>query len=525
MNSSIFAFSATETGYNHTKISKVCEDASGFYNNEKMHICAVADGHGSDNYPRTDKGAKFAVDAAIHCIVDFVENAIPKQVLDDEEHGFSLLNQLAKAILNEWYMAVEADYNNQPIGLDELEKVSDKYKKLYLSDVPAERHLEKAYGCTLIVYTVTQEYSFGLQIGDGKCVVIDQYGNFTEPIPWDENCQLNVTTSICDADAIEEFRFCVSAQSPTAAFCGSDGIDDSYASTEELHALYRSILKIFVEHGKEVGQSEINEYLPVLTKKGSGDDVSIGVIIDMDHAVDIAPLMELQAQHFVKRTELADKKHRLETIAERKDNFLKKLHNLLHLKKNIADTASSIDQLTKEENQLKDDIAGLEKELCLLSKREQELVYERQVASFDDEGKRLETEEDNVKASDIAYEGDEHKMKSSQNALQLIVYEAPAKEATLGFSIETNAEKEIVVSEELNITIGENESELIQNDCSAGELSPAENTCESGASTNMDFEAIPEETEEVHNELDGGNVNYEAISDSSVPESKDQEEA
>ena len=96
---------------------------------------------------------------------------------------------------------------------------------------------------------VTDEYSFGLQIGDGKCVYIDADGKFSEPIPWDENCQLNVTTSICDSDAIDEFRYFVTENTPTAVFIGSDGIDDSYASDEELYALYRSILKIFIENG------------------------------------------------------------------------------------------------------------------------------------------------------------------------------------------------------------------------------------------------------------------------------------
>ena len=73
MTDKIFSFSATETGYNHIKAepSKVCEDASGFYDDDQMHICVVADGHGSDNYPRTDRGSQFAVDAAIEQIKAF----------------------------------------------------------------------------------------------------------------------------------------------------------------------------------------------------------------------------------------------------------------------------------------------------------------------------------------------------------------------------------------------------------------------------------------------------------------------
>lgn len=57
----------------------------------------MADGHGSDNYPRTYKGSKFAVDAAIKSIVEFVEIADANQVLQDEKNGFSLLIQLSKA--------------------------------------------------------------------------------------------------------------------------------------------------------------------------------------------------------------------------------------------------------------------------------------------------------------------------------------------------------------------------------------------------------------------------------------------
>lgn len=204
-----FAFSATEVGYNHIKISKVCEDASEFYDDEKMHICVVADGHGSDNYPRTEYGSKYAVDAAIECVIDFVNTADPKDVLKDNDNNYCMLNQLAKSILKVWYQSVEENFNKRPFSEEELLLVSEKYKRKYISDNEEERHIEKAYGCTLILFAVTEEYSFGLQIGDGKCVYIDSNGEFSEPIPWDENCQLNVTTSICDSDAIDEFRYFV----------------------------------------------------------------------------------------------------------------------------------------------------------------------------------------------------------------------------------------------------------------------------------------------------------------------------
>jgi hypothetical protein len=288
----IFSFSATETGYSHRKAEpeKICEDASGSYDDDHLHICVVADGHGSDNYPRTDRGARYAVDAAIRQIKAFAEST-DKELLFTETQP---LAELTKRILSTWYEMVAADVAAHPFAEAEMTGVSDKYKKNYLS----ENAVEKAYGCTLIAYAVTENFSFGLQIGDGKCVVVDADGTFTEPIPWDEECQMNVTTSLCDCDAAEEFRFSVSEDRPAAVFCGSDGVDDSYVGEEELHALYRSIIKIFTEHGTEVGKAEIEEYLPVLTKRGSGDDVSIALILDGSRLDALAPVFAEQTELF-----------------------------------------------------------------------------------------------------------------------------------------------------------------------------------------------------------------------------------
>lgn len=411
MDRDIFAFSATNQGYNHLKVNKVCEDASDFYDDEKMHICVVADGHGSDNYPRTELGSRFAVDAAISCIIEFVENAEPLQVLNDERCNYSLLTQLAKSILRVWYQAVEDDYKKNPFKPEELSKVSERYKKRYLNVNEEERRIEKAYGCTLIAFVITNEYSFGMQIGDGKCVVIDQFGAFSEPIPWDEDCQLNVTTSICDSDAIDEFRFCVSDKTPTAVFCGSDGIDDSYASSQELYALYRSILKIFIEHGIDVGKNEIVDYLPILTKRGSGDDVSIGTIIDMNHLKVIAPLIEIQAQIFKAETELAEKRHRLNTFSEKREALCNKLNNLFKSRREMASTATEIDNLTHQEELTEQEVKELECQLDDLRKKQQEMVFDREVESFGEnsEGASDEVIEDteDIKDGECSEEIDE----------------------------------------------------------------------------------------------------------------------
>ena len=374
MNNNFFAFSATETGYNHTRINKVCEDASDFYDDEKMHICVVADGHGSDNYPRTEFGSKFAVDAAIKNVIEFVNTAEKSQVINDAENNFERMNQLAKSILRSWYESVEEDYNKKPFTEKELEKVSDKYKNRYLSENIEERKVEKAYGCTLIIYVITDDYSFGMQIGDGKCVLIDENGQFLEPIPWDDDCQLNVTTSICDDDAIDEFRFYISDKMPTAVFIGSDGIDDSYANKEELYALYRSILKIFIEYGDEVGKSEIREYLPVLTKRGSGDDVSMGLIINQKRAKSISSVFEMQIEVFKLTEELQDKKRKKDIVTEK----ALRLSSRIKKWKDIVEMPSEEQRkevVIEEERNLSIQIQEIDKKLVNLSENQKNINF------------------------------------------------------------------------------------------------------------------------------------------------------
>lgn len=303
-----FAFS--EQGYNHIKSDKVCQDSSGHYSDDSMAVVVVADGHGSDNYPRTDRGSSYAVEATITAIREFVKT-VEDSAIDISVDSDSYLEQLAKNILANWYAAVDADLEKYPFSEEELSKVSDKYKKRYMSG----QRQEKAYGTTLIAACQTKHYWFGLQIGDGKCVCISQDGSMYEPIPWDEDCQANITTSICDSEAIDEFRYCFMRECPVATIMGTDGIDDSYANSDEMYVLYRSILAIFAEHGRETGESEVQAFLPGLSRKGSGDDVSIAGIVSATLLTAFVEVLKAQCEYSNAKAqrELADREVTLAT--------------------------------------------------------------------------------------------------------------------------------------------------------------------------------------------------------------------
>ena len=310
-----FAFS--EQGYNHIKADKVCQDSSGHYSDDLMAVVVVADGHGSDNYPRTDRGSSFAVEATITAIREFVKT-VEDSVIDISEDSDSYLEQLAKNILANWYAAVDADLEKYPFSEEELSKVSDKYKKRYMSG----QRQEKAYGTTLIAVCQTRNYWFGMQIGDGKCVCISQDGSMCEPIPWDEDCQANITTSICDSEAIEEFRYCFMKECPVATLMGTDGIDDSYANAEEMYVLYRSILAIFAEHGRETGESEIQAFLPGLSRKGSGDDVSIAGIVSASLSAAFIEVLKAQCEYSNAKAHREQAEREVILAAERQEYVL-----------------------------------------------------------------------------------------------------------------------------------------------------------------------------------------------------------
>lgn len=273
MNAKSFGLSVQ--GASHIKKNKECQDHSGYYSDENCVVAIVCDGHGGDDYMRSAKGSRFACDVAEVEIREFLE------VIDIEQFFIKperYMHDLEASIINKWNNAVGEDFKSYPFTPEELSGVSEKARKRYLQ---GER-IESAYGTTLIAVAMTKEFWFGMHIGDGKCVAINRDGEFSEPIPWDPKCFLNATTSICDSNAIEEFRHFYSRELPAAVFVGSDGIDDCFKDTEQFHNFYKTVLYSLGTSDFDSSIAELKDYLPRLSEKGSRDDMSIAAILDMD---------------------------------------------------------------------------------------------------------------------------------------------------------------------------------------------------------------------------------------------------
>ncbi len=269
------AFNFTKLGATHRKSNKICQDYSYSFKDENNVVVVVCDGHGGDDYIRSDIGAKFATEIASEMILKFLtENSLNEDSIDFE----SKLKNLQNSIVDEWNAMVVRHWEINGFTEEELKKVSEKYKE----DFTSGSRVAPAYGTTLVAFGGTNEYCFGIQIGDGRCVFVGKEGDFTQPIPMDSKCFLNSTTSMCDLEAKDSIRNFISKELPIAVFLSTDGIDDCFSSDELLNNFYKTIMYSFSTEDFENAKCELEEYLPRLSAKGSGDDISLGTVIDLD---------------------------------------------------------------------------------------------------------------------------------------------------------------------------------------------------------------------------------------------------
>lgn len=317
MDDSITSFYVQATGSSHIASGKPCQDSGLAYSNNGIHIAVVCDGHGGDCYVRSDVGSRLAANIARDEILRFIESnpllfkgkkgcvpAVPtvnplkdefgrtRETADLSETELEQLRQNAQYfnesekfpeiesamrrlfadICNSWKEAIKADSKRRPFSPKERNKLGS-------------RRLEKAFGSTLMAAVRTPDYWFAFHIGDGKLYSCDRLMGWKEPVPWDCNCFLNITTSLCDSHPVNEFRYAFDGTGnfPIAFVLGSDGIDDTFVTKEGIEKFYSQILTLFNERGKEDLIGLLEQQLPHLSRRGSHDDMSVAAVIDSSH--------------------------------------------------------------------------------------------------------------------------------------------------------------------------------------------------------------------------------------------------
>lgn len=377
-------------GESHKKTHKPCQDYAYAYSSDALSMAIVSDGHGGDRYFRSDRGSRFLVEITEKAIRNFVSGMetasstpVGKYSVFDNapftsysKDGISeVLNQAAhkslmwlfSSIICQWNERIEYDAENFDLTDWELAHVPEAYVAEFRAkraDKDRTVGFEKTYGCTLMAYVQTPKYWFAFHIGDGKCVSLHKNNGkieWKQPIPWDERCFLNKTTSICDSNALEEFRYCFQGNGsfPKAVFLGSDGMDDTYGDGEKLANFYMKMYQELAKSGTDAVKKMLEEDLPIISQRGSKDDMSIACVYDDIHAKKNCNRIEKRQIDQIK-DELADVKKQMQSLE-------KKIEELESIEALSESQQIDLDYARKSYNKIMRNKDSLE-EKCLASK-------------------------------------------------------------------------------------------------------------------------------------------------------------
>ena len=364
-----YPFHCTQLGFSHTKDGRVCQDysLSGRSRNGVAYLAIVSDGHGSSNFTRSDRGSRFACTAAWDAIEGFLEG-VELDWLTSSQTRDQVVLQLCKNIILRWNQQVDDDFSANPFTPEEVKDVKSTYRQRYLNG----EAWEHAYGATLIAVVITPDFCLAIRNGDGECVAADASGAFSAPIPWNENCISNVTTSLCGEDAISNFRWWFTQELPAAVFLGSDGVDDSYTSKDELFNLYRNLCFQALDEGPDTLTGCLEQLLPEITRRGSTDDVSIAGLLDPSRLSACREQMMREEQERSLRLQEERRKQQARVAANRYRNVEKQLNKKWE---DLRSNRNAISALKREQNDLSDRMRQItrkkEQNVTLLSDLEQ----------------------------------------------------------------------------------------------------------------------------------------------------------
>ncbi|MDO5149371.1 MAG: PP2C family serine/threonine-protein phosphatase [Oscillospiraceae bacterium] len=258
-------------GASHVESNTVCQDYADFKITDSYAVAAVADGHGSKKHFRSDFGSRAGVEVAIKAVDEYCSDPeeFKRKFQDDPEH---LIKKIEKYIIKHWYDCINEHYRNNPVRQEEREKLTDEE----LSAIK----IESIYGSTLLVAVLTDSFSFGMQLGDGSLVVIKQCGEAYMPIIDDESCPANLTSSLCNSNAIKMFNYFYSYEKPLAIILSTDGLYTSFSSRESFEE-YNCLLASQLSD-TDVLKSRISKNFVRRTNAGSRDDISVSIIFEKE---------------------------------------------------------------------------------------------------------------------------------------------------------------------------------------------------------------------------------------------------
>ncbi|MBO4494158.1 MAG: protein phosphatase 2C domain-containing protein [Ruminococcus sp.] len=261
-------FSHSVMGASHEKTNLVCQDSSAFKIGDHYALAVVADGHGSKKHFRSHLGSKFAVEATIEAIDRFYEEREALEASLPVNHKLIIRN-IEKQIISNWNVKVDKHLSENPVTDKEKENFTEEEFEAILP--------ESYYGTTLVAAVSGDNYTFGLQIGDGSLVALFEDAKAVMPMEYNESAPANVTASMCNSNAASLFSSFYAPNKKLIALYGStDGLYTSFGSEYDFldyHTIITSQL-VNIESFKTV----IKNNLEKRSHFGTEDDISLACI-------------------------------------------------------------------------------------------------------------------------------------------------------------------------------------------------------------------------------------------------------
>lgn len=146
---------------------------------------AVADGHGSSAYDRSDEGARFACEVGLSALLQIAAQARLGQDVQD-------LDKVCRWIVSQWQARCD-ERSREYLRRSDLRSTKTQ-----------DTNQWRRYGSTLMLVLVVKEDVWSFQIGDGSIVLVSDSGGIM-PLGSEEKWG-SATNSLCNQDARRVMR-------------------------------------------------------------------------------------------------------------------------------------------------------------------------------------------------------------------------------------------------------------------------------------------------------------------------------
>jgi hypothetical protein len=249
-------------------------------------VLAVSDGHGGKKYLRSDSGSRLAVRSALDVLQNFYEKHAATAEVANGELSKKIKSYaedwLPRQFETSWKQAVDDHVKQNPFTEEEYAALSGHGYVHCREDLVQDPY--QAYGATLLSVLVAENWILYAQLGDGDILTVNALGDASRPIPPPADEPVGEETfSLCQPDAKRFFqiRFVPlqgGNREPVMILVSTDGLNKSYEQDEGFLKIGRDLLTMVREEGIDQVGDRLPQLLDEVSRSGSGDDISLGLI-------------------------------------------------------------------------------------------------------------------------------------------------------------------------------------------------------------------------------------------------------